>query len=98
GFMIENGATTTWERWDGFVPGRGFQDPAANSLNQAASGAIGEWLVGDVAGLQLVDDHLESGSVTVDFSADGSSRSSAEGGAPWSRIRFAPHVGGGLAH
>jgi alpha-L-rhamnosidase len=51
GFAIDNGATTLWERWDGFVPGRGFQDAGMNSFNHWAFGSIGEWLMRMVAGI-----------------------------------------------
>ena len=51
GFMIDNGATTIWERWDGFVKGRGFQDPSMNSFNHWAFGAVGEWLWRNVIGI-----------------------------------------------
>jgi alpha-L-rhamnosidase len=51
GFMLENGATTIWERWDGYVEGRGFQDPTMNSFNHWALGAVGEWIWRNVAGL-----------------------------------------------
>jgi alpha-L-rhamnosidase len=51
GFMIENGATTIWERWDGYVRGRGFQDPGMNSFNHWALGAVGEWLWRNAAGI-----------------------------------------------
>jgi alpha-L-rhamnosidase len=44
GYSIENGATTIWERWDGYVKGRGFQDKGMNSFNHYAIGAVGEWL------------------------------------------------------
>lgn len=98
GFMVENGATAMWERWDGFVPGVGFQNEGTNSFNQVALGAIAEWMVREIAGLQLVDTHADSGMVSIDMSAGGPMRTSAEGAAPWSRIRFAPHVGGGLTH
>jgi alpha-L-rhamnosidase len=40
-----------WERWDGFVPGRGFQDAGMNSFNHWAFGSIGEWLMRMVAGI-----------------------------------------------
>jgi alpha-L-rhamnosidase len=43
-YMVDNGATTIWERWDGFVKGRGFQDPGMNSLNHWALGSVGEWM------------------------------------------------------
>ncbi len=51
GMMLENGATTIWERWDGFVRGRGFQDPGMNSFNHWALGAVGEWIWREVAGI-----------------------------------------------
>ena len=46
-----NGATTIWERWDGWTSQKGFQDPGMNSFSHYAFGAVGEWLIGDVAGL-----------------------------------------------
>jgi len=44
GFMLEQGATTIWERWDGYVKGRGFQKPMMNSFNHWALGSVGEWI------------------------------------------------------
>jgi alpha-L-rhamnosidase len=56
GFMIENGATSMWERWDGYVKGRaergGFQDPGMNSFNHFAFGAIGEWMYRVIGGIR----------------------------------------------
>jgi len=51
GFMIENGATTIWERWDGYVKGRGFQNPGMNSFNHWAIGSVGEWMWRNIIGL-----------------------------------------------
>lgn len=51
GYSIENGATTIWERWDGYVKGRGFQDKEMNSFNHYAIGAVGEWLYRVVLGI-----------------------------------------------
>jgi len=50
-YMIDNGATTIWERWDGYVQGRGFQDPGMNSFNHWALGAVGEWMWRNIAGI-----------------------------------------------
>jgi len=50
-YMIENGATTIWERWDGYVKGRGFQDPGMNSFNHWAFGAVGEWMWRHIGGM-----------------------------------------------
>ncbi|MBW7943015.1 MAG: family 78 glycoside hydrolase catalytic domain, partial [Candidatus Kuenenia stuttgartiensis] len=41
-YSIDQGATTIWERWDGYVKGRGFQIPGMNSFNHYAIGAVGE--------------------------------------------------------
>ena len=56
GYMVDMGATTIWERWDGFVKGRGFQDPRMNSFNHWAFGAVGEWAWRELAGINPDDD------------------------------------------
>ncbi|HSV74378.1 MAG TPA: family 78 glycoside hydrolase catalytic domain [Chthonomonadales bacterium] len=50
-YSVDQGATTIWERWDGYVRGRGFQDPGMNSFNHWALGAVGEWMWRTMAGL-----------------------------------------------
>ena len=52
-YPVTQGATTIWERWDGWTETNGFQDPGMNSLNHYAHGAVGEWLYGTLAGLEL---------------------------------------------
>jgi len=51
GFEIENGATTIWERWDGWTPERGFQDPGMNSFAHYAYGAVMGWVFENVGGI-----------------------------------------------
>lgn len=51
-YPVTMGATTIWERWDGIKPDGSFQDKGMNSLNHYAYGAIGEWLVKEVAGIK----------------------------------------------
>lgn len=51
-FPVKNGATTIWERWDGWTPEKGFQDKNMNSFNHYAYGAVGAWMVRSVAGLE----------------------------------------------
>lgn len=51
GYAIDHGATTIWERWDGYVEGRGFQDPGMNSFAHYAIGSVGEWMYGTVLGI-----------------------------------------------
>ncbi len=53
GYSIKHGATTMWERWDGWRHDKGFQDPSMNSFNHYAYGAVGEWLYQVVAGIDI---------------------------------------------
>lgn len=52
-YAVTQGATTVWERWDGWTQEKGFQDAGMNSFNHYAYGAIGEWLYSRVAGIDL---------------------------------------------
>ncbi len=54
-FQVTQGATTMWERWDGWTPENGFQDPGMNSFNHYAFGAVGEWLYSTIGGIQPVE-------------------------------------------
>jgi alpha-L-rhamnosidase len=54
-YAVTQGATTIWERWDGWTAEKGFQDPGMNSFNHYAYGAVGAWLYQRVAGIDLDD-------------------------------------------
>ena len=56
-YPVTQGATTIWERWDGWTDDKGFQDPAMNSFNHYAYGSIGDWLYAVVAGIDIDADH-----------------------------------------
>ncbi|MBI4879025.1 MAG: glycoside hydrolase family 78 protein [Planctomycetes bacterium] len=51
GYAIDQGATTIWERWDGYVADRGFQDPGMNSFAHYALGSVGEWMMRTIIGI-----------------------------------------------
>jgi alpha-L-rhamnosidase len=51
-YSILHGATTIWERWDGWTEEKGFQDPGMNSFNHYAYGAVGAWMYQSVAGIR----------------------------------------------
>ena len=51
GYEIKHGATTIWERWDGWTKENGFQNPGMNSFNHYAFGAVGEWMFAKMAGI-----------------------------------------------
>lgn len=52
-YAVTQGATTIWERWDGWTKDKGFQDKGMNSFNHYAYGAVGDWLYQVVAGIEI---------------------------------------------
>ena len=54
-YSINQGATTIWERWDGYVKGRGFQDAGMNSFCHYSIGAVGEWMYRNILGINPDD-------------------------------------------
>src|SRR5262249_25155066 len=53
GYTIRQGATTIWERWDGWTEEREFQTPGMNSFNHYSLGSVGQWLYATVAGIDV---------------------------------------------
>jgi alpha-L-rhamnosidase len=64
-YMIDQGATTVWERWDGFDAERGFQSAWMNSFNHYALGAVGEWLYRFVLGIEQAPESAGFGRLVV---------------------------------
>lgn len=52
-YPVKHGATTIWERWDGWTEQDGFFKPQMNSFNHYSLGSVGEWLFRHVAGIEL---------------------------------------------
>lgn len=52
-FSVKQGATTIWERWDGWTPDKGFQTPGMNSFNHYSLGSCGEWMFESAAGIAM---------------------------------------------
>ncbi len=57
-YPIRHGATTVWERWDGWTEESGFQSPHMNSFNHYALGSVGEWLYRFVLGIDQPPDSV----------------------------------------
>jgi alpha-L-rhamnosidase len=51
GYLIDHGATTTWERWNGDTM---RNDPSMNSYNHYAYGAVAEWMYRYAAGIDTI--------------------------------------------
>jgi alpha-L-rhamnosidase len=58
GYEVEQGATTIWEHWDSFTKDHGFggvngqQNASMNSFAHYSFGAVGEWMLNDLGGIQ----------------------------------------------
>ena len=52
-YPVLHGATTIWERWNGWTHQDGFFNPQMNSFNHYSLGSVGEWLFRHVAGIEL---------------------------------------------
>ncbi len=54
-YSVTRGATTMWEHWDGIKPDGSFWSRDMNSFNHYAYGAIGEWMIRALAGIDLTE-------------------------------------------
>ena len=51
GYLVEHGATTMWERWNG---DQKKSDPSMNSYNHYAYGAVADWIYRYAAGIDTI--------------------------------------------
>ena len=51
-YSVDQGATTVWERWDGYTKEKGFGPVGMNSFNHYAYGCVMEWLFAAAAGIR----------------------------------------------
>jgi alpha-L-rhamnosidase len=51
-YSINNGATTTWERWNSYSLEEGFNPQGMNSLNHYAYGTISRWFYEGILGIK----------------------------------------------
>ena len=52
-YPVTMGATTIWERWDSMLPDGSINPGEMTSFNHYALGAVTQWLISDLAGLDL---------------------------------------------
>ena len=68
GYSVVNGATTIWERWDGYIQGKGVNSHGMNSFNHFAFGSCVEWFYGYVLGIRLTGENKVLVSPCIDKS------------------------------
>jgi alpha-L-rhamnosidase len=60
GYMVKNGATTMWERWNSWTPEHGCYDPLMNSFNHFSLGSFGNWLYETAGGIgEVLNDETD---------------------------------------
>jgi alpha-L-rhamnosidase len=52
-YSVLEGATTIWERWNGWTKEHGFYSAVMNSFNHYSLGSVGEWMFRYMAGIEL---------------------------------------------
>lgn len=52
GYEVVNGATSIWERWNSFTKDKGFGDASMNSFSHYSFGAVTEWMLQSLAGIE----------------------------------------------
>jgi len=51
-YSVDQGATTVWERWNGYTKEKGYGPVGMNSFNHYAYGCVLEWLFAAAAGIR----------------------------------------------
>ncbi len=54
-YSVDQGATTVWERWNGYTKDAGFGPVGMNSFNHYAYGCVLEWVFSAAAGIRQGD-------------------------------------------
>lgn len=66
-YSVKKGATTIWERWNSILPDGDFDVSGMNSLNHYAYGSIGDWMFGELAGIESLEPGFKKVKITPKF-------------------------------
>ena len=92
---VKLGATTIWERWDSMKADGSFDESGMNSFNHYAFGAIGDWLIERLAGIQLSEPGYSRSVLRPQF-IEGLTKVSAGRRTPYGRLACAWSCQNGL--
>ena len=68
-YSINNGATTTWERWNSYSIEDGFNKANMNSLNHYAYGAVAEWFYTGMLGIRTLEPGFKTFQINPQFTS-----------------------------
>jgi alpha-L-rhamnosidase len=86
GFPIVMGATTMWERWNSIQPDGTFGPVDMNSFNHYAYGAVGDWMFGNLGGIQAVQPGCKQSRIAPLIGAGGLTHASCSQQTPFGRL------------
>ncbi|MGE4285800.1 MAG: family 78 glycoside hydrolase catalytic domain [Phycisphaerae bacterium] len=78
GYTIKHGATTIWERWNGWTPEDGYNDPGMNSFAHYSFGAVCQWIFENIGGISPAEPGF--GSIVI--------KPALGGGLTWSNCSY----------
>jgi alpha-L-rhamnosidase len=85
---VNLGATTIWERWDSMKADGSFDESGMNSFNHYAYGAIGNWMVQKLGGLNIVEPGYKKSRIAP-MPIKGITRAAAELDTPYGKLSCA---------
>ena len=94
GYMVKQGATTIWERWDGLHHREGIHRHPMNSFNHPALGSVGEWFYSYLAGIKAASPGFKEIEIKPGFCA-GISRINASYNSIYGKIEVNWKLDGG---
>lgn len=97
GFPITVGATTMWERWNSIGPDLTFGDASMNSFNHYAYGAVGEWMFGNLGGIQAVQPGYKTSRIAPLVGYGGLTNASCFQQTPFGRLATAWNISSGTS-
>ena len=89
GFPISIGATTMWERWNSIQPDLTFGPVDMNSFNHYAYGAVGDWMFGNLGGIQALTPGYQQARIAPLVEASGLTNASCFQQTPLGRLATA---------
>lgn len=92
-YEVAKGATTMWERWDSIKPDGSFENPAMNSFNHYAYGAVGAWMYSSIGGIRAIGPGYSTFEVAP-RPGGGLTHATVTHASPYGTIRSSWHVDG----
>jgi len=97
GFPITIGATTMWERWNSIGPDLTFGPVDMNSFNHYAYGAVGEWMFGNLGGIQALQPGYKTSRIAPLVGYGGLTNASCFQQTPFGRLATAWNISSGTS-